>query len=255
MSSREQQFDALITRLLEPHPDLDYYSLTLLGDEGGNLIWSCYSGWTGWADVERHIELREASLVQAGPMARLQVALGESCLCANDLPDMGICMILGGNLLMEKNLAECLLPEFLSPQPCVTVGARGFLSTKLLPDGAFNKVPTPKRRMQVLKRDDYRCCVCGRRAADHLDVELHVHHIRPWAEGGVTDERNLITLCHTCHKGLAPHSVPGLYDLIAPSRADSDPSERATEYWQGVARYREKIMQRFSWKIGRDCVQ
>jgi hypothetical protein len=30
--------------------------------------------------------------------------------------------------------------------------------------------------MDVLRRDDFRCQICGRRAADYVDIELHVHH-------------------------------------------------------------------------------
>jgi HNH endonuclease len=41
-----------------------------------------------------------------------------------------------------------------------------------------------------------------------------VHHIRPWATGGLTEEQNLICLCHTCHSGLSPHDEPGLFSLI-----------------------------------------
>jgi hypothetical protein len=74
-------------------------------------------------------------------------------------------------------------------------------------------------------------------------VELHVHHIRPWAKGGLTEEDNLITLCKTCHDGLDPHHDPSLFDLI-----DVDPYDYGredNEYWEQVSRYREWVKESY----------
>lgn len=68
--------------------------------------------------------------------------------------------------------------------------------------------------MDVLRRDDFRCQICGRRAADHVDIELHVHHILPYGMGGLTEPYNLITLCHTCHCGLDPHFEVRLLGMV-----------------------------------------
>ncbi|WP_233899431.1 HNH endonuclease [Pseudonocardia dioxanivorans] len=56
--------------------------------------------------------------------------------------------------------------------------------------------------MHVLKRDGFRCVICGRRPRGHEDIELHVHHVLPWRFFDPTAEWNLATLCGTCHKGL-----------------------------------------------------
>ncbi len=97
--------------------------------------------------------------------------------------------------------------------------------------------------MKVLKRDDYRCKICGRRSSDHSDVELDVHHIWPWATGGITEEQNLITLCHTCHTGLAPHEELGLFDLLKESLASDHSSERELEL--GMLRYQSLIREAY----------
>ena len=49
----------------------------------------------------------------------------------------------------------------------------------------------------VLERDNYTCQDC-RRAL--FDFGLEVHHIKPVYKGGSNEERNLISLCHQCHK-------------------------------------------------------
>lgn len=51
-------------------------------------------------------------------------------------------------------------------------------------------------RRRIHARDGGRCVVCG--ASDRLSV----HHIRPSSVGGVGMDRNLVTLCRTCHDDL-----------------------------------------------------
>lgn len=58
---------------------------------------------------------------------------------------------------------------------------------------------TQSMRYDVLKRDDFRCVLCGRRAKD--GVELQVDHIIPVSKGGKTIKTNLRTLCSGCNSG------------------------------------------------------
>lgn len=95
-----------------------------------------------------------------------------------------------------------LVPRECTPDPhdlegFLAIGVQGAAPR------AHDRASTRKLRMEVLKRDDFRC-VCGRRASDHVDLELAVHHVIPVDDGGPTIESNLMTLCTTCHKGLDP---------------------------------------------------
>lgn len=54
-------------------------------------------------------------------------------------------------------------------------------------------------RYDVLKRDNYKCCICGRSAKD--GVNLEVDHIIPVSKGGKTVISNLQTLCDRCNRG------------------------------------------------------
>jgi hypothetical protein len=56
-------------------------------------------------------------------------------------------------------------------------------------------------RYAVLKRDCFRCVVCGRSPATHLGLVLHVDHIIPIAKGGKTVIENLRSLCEDCNLG------------------------------------------------------
>ncbi|MCR4905479.1 MAG: HNH endonuclease [Clostridiales bacterium] len=58
---------------------------------------------------------------------------------------------------------------------------------------------TQSLRYDVMKRDHFRCVLCGRTADD--DIKLHVDHIVPVAKGGKTVMENLRTLCEDCNRG------------------------------------------------------
>lgn len=54
-------------------------------------------------------------------------------------------------------------------------------------------------RYLILKRDGYKCQICGRTQED--GVKLHVDHIIPVSKGGETKMENLRTLCEDCNLG------------------------------------------------------
>jgi hypothetical protein len=143
----------------------------------------------------------------------------------------------GGNALVEKTLAERFFPFMLGPSPQVIVGQVGFKSRELLNESAFRRAPTPKVRMQVLQRDGRRCRICGRRPDDNSDIVLHIHHIRPWEKGGITDPENLITLCHTCHIGLIPHEDHSLFEYLPTTKNDAQ--KYVQEFLLSVSNYRK----------------
>lgn len=58
---------------------------------------------------------------------------------------------------------------------------------------------TPALRYDIMRRDGFRCCLCGRSAQQ--GVELEVDHIVPVSRGGNTTPENLQTLCRDCNRG------------------------------------------------------
>ncbi len=61
------------------------------------------------------------------------------------------------------------------------------------------KAMTNSLRYDILRRDNFRCVLCGRSSAD--GAILHVDHIVPVAKGGKTVPENLRTLCQECNSG------------------------------------------------------
>jgi hypothetical protein len=58
---------------------------------------------------------------------------------------------------------------------------------------------TPSLRMKVLRRDQFRCKMCGASSQD--GANLHVDHIVPVSRGGLTLIENLQILCQPCNIG------------------------------------------------------
>ncbi len=54
-------------------------------------------------------------------------------------------------------------------------------------------------RFLILKRDGYRCKLCGRTTKD--GVKLHIDHIVARSKGGTSEHNNLHTLCEECNLG------------------------------------------------------
>ena len=232
--------DKRLAALNKTHSECLYYAITLTADDNLKMVFTTCTLFVGWADEEKGWELRKGRYVYPEYVTIWQVA-GQPYAIIHTVDELTLFMLGGGNALVEKCLAEKVFDHLLGPSPCIPYGFAGFTDPDLLKPEAFRRVPTPKLRMQVLTRDGRRCRICGRRPDDHEDLELHVHHIRPWARGGVTDPINLLTLCSTCHKGLEPHEDHNLFGYTLRTRSDSDDPLviRFQELLKGIANYRK----------------
>ncbi|MBW4667099.1 MAG: HNH endonuclease [Cyanomargarita calcarea GSE-NOS-MK-12-04C] len=240
-----ESFEAKILDLAckEPNYNNQYYAITFTTDPNGEVIRSCYSHFVGWHDPdEKKVELRAASLVRADRFVEIWRDIsGEGCFIVDTVQDVAIFLLFGGHALVEKTVAEIEIPEAIEPHPVIWTEFGGFIDYLSLPEEVFNRAPSRKQRMKIFERDDFRCRICGRRPSDYTDIELHIHHIQPWAKGGITKNENLITLCQTYHKGLDPHYNPKLFDLIASSENITNLQQPSKDYWSRIQQYRNKI--------------
>lgn len=62
------------------------------------------------------------------------------------------------------------------------------------------------KRFKILRRDGYRCQLCGRTAQED-GVKLEVDHKIPESKGGPTKPSNLWTLCFDCNRGKGVRSL------------------------------------------------
>jgi hypothetical protein len=231
----------LLRELRTVNEHTEYYALTMLADEHGDPYLSTSSIWVGFTDQKPRREIRQASLVKPHIMTERWNDSGQPHIVVNSLASLAVFYAIGGNALLARDVMEREFGGLCAPYEVAYAGPLGFKGVERLPPAVFARAPRPKARMRILKRDDYRCRLCGRRAADYTDIELHVHHIRPWSRGGLTDDDNLITLCSTCHDGLEPHHELSLYDVIQPGVFSKTKEQTLSEHLEGVARYRSYI--------------
>jgi len=237
--------EEIVKELKTIDPDNEYYAITFLGSCEGKIGYGVQTHWIGWVDDKPGREIREASIVNAEYMAKLWLEIGEDYLVVNSPKGLLFFFRFGGNALVNKELAEKHLGYVLAPKETAYDGSFGFKGISNMPDYVFKRAPRPKHRMRILKRDKYRCRLCGRSPDNHTDIELHVHHIRPWSRGGLTENDNLITLCDTCHDGLDPHEEHSLFSVLFPEKWNSDKEARSKEYYKGVYQYRQAAQKLF----------
>ena len=175
----------------KPIENADYYCITLLGNEDGTIEHSVYSQFAGYTNKPRR-EIRKARFVNPEKLRDLFHELKEPAVIINDEKDLYIFLLIGGHGIIERSLAEKQISDLLQPEICIQSFSKGYLNAKGLPNQKLNHAPTKKVRMNVLKRDNFRCRICGRSPDNYVDIELHVHHILPWGQGGITEEDNLI---------------------------------------------------------------
>ena len=60
---------------------------------------------------------------------------------------------------------------------------------------------TLTKRFQIMKRDGFKCCICGRTPATTIGLVLEVDHIHPVSKGGSNYHDNLQTVCFDCNRG------------------------------------------------------
>ncbi len=206
----------LIRRILSkaPNSKLNYYFFTLLGNQSGEMERSCFSSWVGYKDGDTRIELREACFIKAEAAIKHIRGDGLPCSVVDSLDEFVVYFSMGGHGLIASVIAKQVVPFWLRAYACTRAGRLGFSSVEKLDPSAFKRATPPKLRMKVFKRDSNRCRICGCNPESNVHVELHVHHIRPREIGGLNTLNNLITLCHTCHKGLEPHYDEDLFSFL-----------------------------------------
>ena len=223
-----------------------YFALTLTADGEGQVKWSIQSRFAGMTKISPRRELRTACPVIGDKMLELWREVGTPGLAVNCREDLAIFLHLGGNAIIEESLARKHFPNIFHTSKFVPTGALSSTQIENVDSSVLRRAPTPMLRMKILKRDGYRCRICGRRAEDNTDIELHVHHFIPWSMGGLTEETNLVTLCHTCHNGLDPYFDMSLANVFPETHQRFNEfaaglDSFAKDFFEGVKRYRDTV--------------
>lgn len=242
MSTEVSALAALMTEIPQVDGSRKYYALTLTASRDGQVQLNTQTIYTRQGS-KLMWEMRRASLVNAERMRHAWRVLGQDSVVVNSEPELAVLASIGGNAVVEESIFRQWFDFLLEEVEYVPgrLGEKSRHCTSVV-RAALNHAPTRKMRMDVLRRDNFRCRICNRSPDDYVDIELHVHHVRPWGKGGLTEPNNLLTLCDTCHSGLDPHFEITLLSkipdaIVRPSAFE----DLADEFHAGVRRYRELL--------------
>lgn len=56
-------------------------------------------------------------------------------------------------------------------------------------------------RYEIMKRDNFKCCICGKSPANETGTILEIDHILAVTKGGDNSVENLQTICKNCNIG------------------------------------------------------
>src|ERR1039457_6824319 len=87
-------------------PSLQYYAITLTADGDGNILVDTQTRWTGYANADRRIEIREASLVRPEALVRYWETQGQAYVVVKNEDEWPLFYMLGGNALVAKNIPK-----------------------------------------------------------------------------------------------------------------------------------------------------
>lgn len=133
-------------------------------------------------DREKNLEVRsinDATMALNPSPRRGGIIIEFCCEHCDAKPQLGIYQHKGTTLIEWFDLG---LPE---PEP--------------EPEPIKRKPIKPSLRFEILRRDNYRCQMCGVTAKDGATLEID--HITPVSKGGTNDADNLQVLCRDCNAG------------------------------------------------------
>lgn len=223
--------------------ETQYYAATL-HKSTGEVIIEFFTRWAGFPDGKKPgdgIELRRAVPVDPENYSKIWDYLDQGWITVNSLDGLAMFMSLGGNAFIAEDIARQFFAVDLEPHACVQSNSAGFLHFNPNAREVKKHRPTPNQRKRILKRDNYRCKRCGREFPEDDTIGLHIHHIKPFSQGGLTIDENLISLCYKCHGRLRPHSQPELFlGPGSPAKTQRE-KETAATHEGGIEGHRQRV--------------
>ncbi len=246
--TEKKKLHEFVREMKNPIDGNTYHAVTLTANVDGDAIVTTQTGFSGITDEKPHHEIRAACQVIPEKMLNLWAEMKMPGVVVNNMTDLYVFSIIGGNAVVVKSLCERYFPSIFNEITMVKTGLLSSSPIDQIQHDDFRRSPTPKLRMTILKRDNYRCRVCGRSSDDNVDIVLHVHHFIPAERGGLTNESNLVTLCHTCHNGLNPHFDMQLSNVFQETFTEFNNiitnEDNHKDYVDSVVRYRRIMRER-----------
>ena len=240
---RSDRFDALAHSLTEIQPDVSYYAATLLKTGSGEML-GFFSRWAGLSkkySLDKGIELRRAVPVDPEKYSQLWELQDQGWITVNC--DLGVLVFfgVGGNAFIAEDIARMYFAMDLEPHPVASNGGVGHRRYDPRSREVTQRRPRPKQKKRIFARDGHQCKIYRKTQSEYPEVKLQAHHIRPFAQGGLTIDENLITLCSECHQSLDPHFQHDLFFLPDGPYEKCHEQETAATHPGGTEGHRRRV--------------
>lgn len=112
---------------------------------------------------------------------------------------------------------------------------------------APTRKPISKRvRFEVFKRDGFCCQYCGKHPPD---VTLEIDHIVAVAEGGGSEEENLLTACFNCNRGKGATPLTVIPKSLADKAAEIAEREDQIAGYRAIVQARIDRIESDAWEV------
>lgn len=155
--------DELLAELQRVDEAATYYALTLTATADGQLRRTTQTRFVG-AGSKPMWEMRAASPVYPKKMRAAWRELGQNSLVVNSDRSLVFFLRAGGNAVIAEEVFARWFGEMLEPTECAPSRlGEGVRPVANATQAQLQHAPSRKARMAILKRDEYRCKVCGQR--------------------------------------------------------------------------------------------
>jgi hypothetical protein len=167
--------------------------------------------YTLWQDIEETIKTRKVVMADLQSfIEKMSAKIQEYSVEMNGEREFFLPHLTGESPAYRRGYAEALhdlwaIEVFTENAAIADQIQRSFYrlywSIKLHDSFDRKGVVAAKLRFAILKRDNFRCQLCGASRDNAPDMLLHVDHKIPRVKGGTNHEDNLWTLCALCNQG------------------------------------------------------
>lgn len=172
---------------------------------GGYAYFGTFTEYKGEAPTR--LETRQPSLVDEIKFAQAMIDLNQSMRVVNSDESYQKWMYTQGWALVDESFARTRMRRWLRSQKCIRSALGSFTDVEIASPKSIARSLRGRAKHQILERDGRACRVCG------ATSDLTLQHIWPFASGGETSSRNMITLCAPCNQDYGNAIAPNLYEM------------------------------------------
>ncbi|WP_091798133.1 HNH endonuclease [Lysobacter sp. yr284] len=181
-----------------------FYAFDLKHFCGGYAYFSTFSH---YIEHYERFEVRAPSTIVYKKFEESLAEMGRSCSLVVTDKAYERWLRLQGWAIVEQQLAQEKMPQWLRSQRCISSAYGSFVSVEIASPSAVKRSYRGRAKQRILSRDKNKCLLCG--SAESLTLQ----HVVPYSAGGETSSGNLVTLCEACNQNLKNEVDIGLYQL------------------------------------------